>query len=124
MRDTTQLVKRAFRYRFYPTDAQVSRTFGGVRLVYNKALEARARAWVTGRRCISYGQTSAMLSEWKRDPGLVFLGEVSSVPLQQALRLADSDACGVGVRPQGVLPGGRSAVKQEPPRVTAGIPAL
>jgi putative transposase len=37
-------VKRAFKYRFYPTDAQaaeLSRTFGCVRKVYNMALETR-----------------------------------------------------------------------------------
>ncbi len=34
-------MKRAYRYRFYPTDAQaaeLSRTFGCVRLVYNRTL--------------------------------------------------------------------------------------
>ncbi|GAA1820090.1 IS200/IS605 family element transposase accessory protein TnpB [Planosporangium flavigriseum] len=85
----TRVVRRAFRYRFYPTHAQVeqlNRTFGCVRLVYNKALDARASAWSTHRRTITYGQTSAMLTEWKRDPDLAFLGDVSSVPLQQALR--------------------------------------
>ena len=38
-------MKRAFKYRFYPTDAQaaeLSRTFGCVRLVCNEALETRA----------------------------------------------------------------------------------
>ncbi len=43
-----QQVKRAFKYRFCPTDgqaAELSRTFGCVRLVYNKALEERTRAW-------------------------------------------------------------------------------
>lgn len=82
-------VKRAFRYRFYPNDAQaaeLSRTFGCVRLVYNKALDARTRAYTTEQRRITYVQSSAMLTEWKRDPELAFLGEVSSVPLQQALR--------------------------------------
>jgi putative transposase len=42
------VVKRAFRYRFYPTGAQaaeLTRTFGCVRLVYNKALAERTRAW-------------------------------------------------------------------------------
>jgi putative transposase len=41
-------VKRAFRYRFYPSKAQateLSRTFGCVRKVYNLALQARAEAW-------------------------------------------------------------------------------
>lgn len=84
-----QQVRRAFKYRFYPTDeqaAELSRTFGCVRLVYNKALEERTRAWY-GERCrISYVQSSAALTQWKKTEGLAFLSEVSSVPLQQALR--------------------------------------
>ncbi|MEU3340914.1 RNA-guided endonuclease TnpB family protein [Streptomyces sp. NPDC006668] len=82
-------VKRAFRYRFYPTDgqaAELSRTFGCVRLVYNKALEERTRAWYGEQRRISYVQSSAALTEWKKTGELAFLAEVSSVPLQQALR--------------------------------------
>jgi putative transposase len=82
-------VKRAFKYRFYPSDAQVvelSRTFGCVRLVYNKALEARTAAWYGEQRRVSYVQSSAMLTEWKKTEELAFLNEVSRVPLQQALR--------------------------------------
>ncbi|TDD87973.1 transposase [Actinomadura darangshiensis] len=82
-------VKRAFRYRFYPTDeqaAELSRTFGCARLVYNRALEERTRAWYSEQRRLSYVETSAMLTAWKRTEELAFLGEVSSVPLQQALR--------------------------------------
>ncbi|WP_344598711.1 helix-turn-helix domain-containing protein, partial [Streptomyces violaceusniger] len=44
----TTRVKRAYRYRFYPTDvqaAELSRTFGCVRKVYNMALAARTEAW-------------------------------------------------------------------------------
>jgi putative transposase len=85
----TQQVKRAFKYRFYPTDeqaAELSRTFGCVRLVYNKALEDRTRAWYGEQRRISYVQSSAALTEWKKTEDLTFLTEVSSVPLQQALR--------------------------------------
>lgn len=84
-----QQVKRAFKYRFHPTDAQaaeLARTFGCVRLVYNKALEERTRAWYGEQRRINYVTTSTMLTEWKRTEELAFLGEVSSVPLQQALR--------------------------------------
>lgn len=57
-------MKRAFRYRFYPTDAQaaeLSRTFGCVRKVYNLALAARAEAWMRQER-VNYSQTSAMLT--------------------------------------------------------------
>jgi putative transposase len=85
----TQQVKRAFKYRFYPTDAQaaeLSRTFGCVRLVYNKALEERTRAWYGEQRRISYVQSSAALTQWKKTEELAFLTQVSSVPLQQALR--------------------------------------
>ncbi|MHA6805963.1 RNA-guided endonuclease InsQ/TnpB family protein [Salinifilum ghardaiensis] len=82
-------VKRAYKYRFYPTDAQrqeLLRTFGCVRTVYNLALQERTRAWFTEQRRVNYAQTSAMLTEWKRSAELSYLGEVSSVPLQQTLR--------------------------------------
>jgi putative transposase len=84
-----QRVQRGYKYRCYPTDqqaAELARTFGCVRLVYNRALDARTAAWFQEQRRISYVQTSAMLTEWKRLPELAFLNEVSSVPLQQALR--------------------------------------
>ena len=81
-------VKRAFKYRFYPTDAQaaeLSRTFGCVRKVYNMALDARTKAWTRQER-VNYNQTSALLTAWKRTEELAYLNEVSSVPLQQTLR--------------------------------------
>ncbi|GLW25488.1 transposase [Microbispora triticiradicis] len=84
-----QTVKRAYRYRFYPTPEQaceLARTFGCVRLVYNKALEERTRAYIVEGRRVSYAESSAMLTVWKRSEELAFLAEVSSVPLQQALR--------------------------------------
>lgn len=85
----TTTVKRAYKYRFYPTPEQadlLSRTFGCVRVVYNKALEERTRAWATERRNVGYTDTSAMLTAWKRTEDYSWLNEVSSVPLQQSLR--------------------------------------
>ncbi|MDI1462631.1 RNA-guided endonuclease TnpB family protein [Catellatospora sp. KI3] len=85
----TGAVKRAFKFRFYPTEAQaaqLSRTFGCVRLVYNLALAARTEAWTLRRERINYNATSALLTVWKKTDELAFLNEVSSVPLQQALR--------------------------------------
>ncbi|MEV6737964.1 RNA-guided endonuclease TnpB family protein [Streptomyces sp. NPDC051104] len=82
-------VKRAFKYRFHPTDAQaaeLSRTFGCVRKVYNMALQARTEAWTLRAERINYNATSAMLTAWKKTEELAYLGDVSSVPLQQALR--------------------------------------
>ncbi|WP_240543038.1 RNA-guided endonuclease InsQ/TnpB family protein [Solihabitans fulvus] len=84
-----RLVKRAFKYRFYPTDAQaveLSRTFGCVRKVYNLALQARTEAWTLRRERVTYNATSAMLTGWKKTEDLAYLNEVSSVPLQQGLR--------------------------------------
>jgi putative transposase len=52
----------------------------------NQALEERTRAWYGELRRISYVQSSAALTEWKKTEEPAFLSEVSSVPLQQALR--------------------------------------
>lgn len=85
----SRTVKRAFKYRFYPTGAQaaeLARTFGCVRKVYNLALAARTQAWTLRQERISYNATSAMLTAWKKTDELAFLNDVSSVPLQQALR--------------------------------------
>ncbi|MFC9854692.1 RNA-guided endonuclease InsQ/TnpB family protein [Streptomyces prasinus] len=84
----TVCVKRAFKYRFHPTDvqaAELSRTFGCVRKVYNLALAARTEAWARQER-VNYNQTSALLTAWKKTEELAYLNEVSSVPLQQCLR--------------------------------------
>ena len=83
------MVKRSYRYRFYPTPEQateLTRTFGCVRKVWNLALDARTSAWYQRQERVGYVQTSALLTRWKRSEDLAFLGEVSSVPLQQALR--------------------------------------
>ena len=84
-----KLVKRAYKYRFYPTSAQaqeLARTFGCARKVWNLALDARTTAWYQQQQRVGYVQTSALLTEWKRSEDLAFLNEVSCVPLQQTLR--------------------------------------
>jgi putative transposase len=82
-------MQKAYRYRFYPTTEQESllrRTMGCVRLVYNKALDARTSGWYERSERIDFVQTSSMLTDWKKQEDLDFLNEVSSVPLQQGLR--------------------------------------
>ena len=64
----------------------LNRTFGCIRVVWNQTLAARHARWQADRTSISYAQTDAALTLMKKDPGLAFLSEVSSVPLQQALR--------------------------------------
>lgn len=54
--------------------------------MYNKALQERTEAWYGEQRRISYLESSARLTAWKRTEEFAFLADVSSVPLQQALR--------------------------------------
>jgi putative transposase len=85
----TQQVKRAFKYRFYPTDeqaAELSRTFGCVRYVYNWALHMRSEAYALHSKKVGYAESDRALTVLKKQPEAAFLAEVSSVPLQQALR--------------------------------------
>jgi putative transposase len=85
----TITVRIAYRCRAYPDHAQqrvLNRTFGCVRVVWNRILAARHARWHADRTATSYAQTDAALTLMKKDPDLAFLTEVSSVPLQQALR--------------------------------------
>ncbi len=81
-------MQQRWTYRCYPTAEQeqiLSRTFGCVRYVYNWGLAARTKAFKDGGR-MTYKESDAALTVLKRQPETVWLNEVSSVPLQQALR--------------------------------------
>lgn len=82
-------IKRAYRFRFYPTPEQeliLARTFGCARFAYNHMLRLRTDAWFQRQERVGYHETSAALTKLKRDPEYAWLNEVSSVPVQQALR--------------------------------------
>ncbi len=82
-------MQKAYRYRVYPTSEQetlLRKTMGCARLVYNRALAARTEGWYERQERIDYANTSAMLTQWKKQEELQFLNEVSCVPLQQGLR--------------------------------------
>jgi transposase len=82
-------VRTAYRCRAYPDAAQqqvLTRTFGCVRVVWNRTLAAQQVRYAAERKGISYAGTDRALTAMKKDPALAFLSEVSSVPLQQALR--------------------------------------
>ncbi|PQP18340.1 RNA-guided endonuclease TnpB family protein [Rhodococcus opacus] len=84
-----RVVKRAFKFRFYPTVVQadqLARTFGCTRYVYNRALAERSRAWSQEGRRVTYADTSKMLTGWKRDAETEWLAEPSKGPLQESLR--------------------------------------
>ncbi|MCO5969541.1 RNA-guided endonuclease InsQ/TnpB family protein [Actinoallomurus soli] len=82
-------MRTAYRCRAYPDSEQAvvfNRTFGCVRLVWNKTLAERHAAYHQRGEKTSYRQTDAALTAWKKTEDLAFLSEVSSVPLQQTLR--------------------------------------
>ena len=82
-------IKRAYRFRFYPTPEQetlLAQTFGCVRFVYNHMLRLRTEAWEQRQEHMGYNDTSAALTLLKKRPEHAWLNDVSSVPLQQALR--------------------------------------
>ena len=82
-------VRTAYRCRAYPDAEQqavLNRTFGSVRVAWNRTLAERQARWRRERQGTSYAETDRALTAMKKDPGLAFLNEVSCVPLQQALR--------------------------------------
>src|SRR5579864_615659 len=84
--------KRAYQYRIYPTDEQkqmLARTFVCARFVYNWALRLRTDAYYERQERIGYHQTSAMLTDLKKQPEYAWLNDVPCVPTQQALRHLD-----------------------------------
>ncbi len=85
--------KRAFKYRFYPSPAQATflgRSFGAKRWVWNKSLGIRTAAYAFDGTRLCGEDMINMLPAWRKEPDLAWLGEVSSVVLQQALRDQDT----------------------------------
>src|SRR6266704_284682 len=84
--------KKAYQYRVYPTQEQahmLARTFGCCRYVYNWALRQRTDAFFQRGERLSYHQLAVLLTDLKKQEETAWLSEVSSVPLQQALRHLD-----------------------------------
>ena len=82
-------MKLRYRYRIYPTDQQnglISRLFGCCRVVFNDALAYCQDQYRAGSKKPSSGELSKRLTELKKTEEKIWLGEVSSIPLQQSLR--------------------------------------
>jgi putative transposase len=79
----------AYKCRAYPAPEQASvlnRTFGCVRVVWNRTLAWRHERYATGQAKTGFTQANAYLTAMKATEDLAWLNEVSSVPLQQAIR--------------------------------------
>lgn len=82
--------KRAYKYRFSPTDGQriiLAQTFGCCRFVYNWGLQTRKTAYFQQGQSLYYNDLAAQLPDLKHQ--YPWLSDVSSVPLQQSLRHLD-----------------------------------
>ncbi|MEE8835643.1 MAG: IS200/IS605 family element RNA-guided endonuclease TnpB [Eubacteriales bacterium] len=84
-------MQKGIRFRAYPGKQQkimINQTLGCCRLVYNKGLAMRNDAFSNGQKA-GYKQTSAMLTDLKRQEEYAFLKEADSIALQQSLRDLD-----------------------------------
>jgi putative transposase len=82
-------VRTAYKCRAYPNPEQASvlnRTFGCIRVVWNRTLAWRQARYRSEQAPTSYAQASAYLTAMKASQDHGWLNEVSSVPLQQAIR--------------------------------------
>ncbi len=84
--------QKAYKYRCYPSDEQkhiLAQTFGCCRYVYNWALRERTDAYYQHGDRLYYEGTAQRLVLLKKQEETMWLNQVSSVPLQQALRHLD-----------------------------------
>ena len=82
-------IKRTYRYRLYPGEAQkaeLARTFGCSRWVYNWALETKTKAYYQDEESLSFTDLSSRLTSKKKEEETEWLSKVSAVTLQQSLR--------------------------------------
>jgi len=82
-------MRTAYKCRAYPTPEQtsvLSRTFGCVRVVWNRTLAWRHARYHGEQATTTFTQANAYLTAMKATEDLEWLNEVSSVPLQQAIR--------------------------------------
>ena len=64
----------------------MARTSGCARFAYNYMLRLITDAWLQRQERVGYHETSSALTALKKTPEHAWLNEVSSVPVQQALR--------------------------------------
>ena len=80
---------KGFKFRIYPNKTQqeqINRTFGCCRFVYNHFLALRRDEWNENKKSVTYNQSSALLTEMKRQKEYVWLNEADSVALQESLK--------------------------------------
>jgi putative transposase len=112
-------MRTAYTVRAHPEAEQAAmadRTFGCVRVVWNRTLAGRSARQATTALSTSYRESDAALTVMKRDPDLTWLSEVSSVPLQQTLRHQHAGFSARSSPSAGGTPGSRPATARRPRR--------
>ena len=90
------LANVAYKFRIYPNKEQktmFAKTFGCVRLVYNKFLNRRIEQYKEDKTTVSYTTCAKEMAEMKKSKDYAFLKEVDSIALQQSLRHLDLAFC-------------------------------
>ena len=86
----------AYKFRIYPSKEQktiFAKTFGCVRLVYNKFPNRRIEQYKEDRKTVSYTTCAKEMAEMKKSENYSFLKEVDSIALQQSLRHLNTAFC-------------------------------
>ena len=81
-------MQKGIKFRIYPNREQknlIHQTLGCCRLIYNRGLAMRKESYEEGKK-IGYTQTSAMLTELKKQEEFAFLKAADSIALQQSLQ--------------------------------------
>ena len=84
---------RRYNYRAYPTQGQcheLSRLYGACRYAYNWVIDQRELVRTRHGKMQTYVQPSGMFTWLKHDPGMEWLQDMPSTPLQQSIRHADT----------------------------------
>ncbi len=95
--------RRSHTYRCYPNATQehmLARTFGATRDVYNWALRLRTDAYYERQERVYYTETSARLTQLKRQEGTAWLNEV----VERQLPLLGARISLAGFRTRSSLP--------------------
>ena len=86
-------IKRAYRYRIYPTtqqQEQLAKQFGASRFIYNYFLRQRIDTYAETGQGLTYHGTALALTTLKKQPEYGWLKEADSQALQQSLRDLDT----------------------------------
>jgi len=82
-------MQKAFKFRFYPTEAQkdfLSQQFGAVRFIYNFFLAHRKDEYLNNKKSLTYYDDAKGLTELKSKNGYEWLYDINSQTLQASLR--------------------------------------